>query len=292
MAGATSDEPPGRASRGRRPSRLVLLGAPVAHSLSPAMQGAALAAAGIPLRYEAVHVEPVELGQVLRALVAEGAAGNVTVPHKEAVAASCDRLTSVAARVGAVNTFWTEEGLLVGDNTDVGGFDVLARETLGRAPVGLRVAILGAGGAAAAVLEAAGRWPGCAVTVHARNPDRTRRLVERLASQEGRGPGCTVRMAPAVGEAVRDADLVVNATPLGLYPDDPFPVAIGALPPGAVVVDLVYRKGGTRWVRDARAAGHRAADGLGMLVEQGALAFSCWLGMEPDRAVMWRALAS
>src|SRR5690606_31263957 len=95
----------------------------------------------------------------------------------------------------------------------------------------------------------------------------------------------------SVPDAVRGAALVVNATPLGLREQDPLPVPIEELESTVAVLDLVYRRGGTRWIREAREAGHQAADGLGMLVEQGALAFSRWLGVEPDRSVMWRALA-
>ncbi|MHB1223880.1 MAG: shikimate dehydrogenase [Gemmatimonadaceae bacterium] len=265
-----------------RPFRLVILGAPVAHSLSPAMQGAALAAAGIPLRYEALHVEPADLAGTLASLVSEGAAGNVTIPHKEAVAALCDEATDVARRVGAVNTFWSADGRLLGDNTDVGGFDALARHNIGAVTSDLTVAVIGAGGAAAAVLVAVADWPGSSVRVHARGAERARELVRRLG---------TGTVATSLAEAVAGADVVVNATPLGLRDDDDFPVPLALLDSRSVLLDLVYRRGETAWVQSARADGHRAADGLGMLVEQGALAFVRWFGVEPDREAMWRALA-
>ncbi len=258
------------------PARLVLLGCPVAHSLSPLFQDAALAAAGIALRYEPLHVEPADLEPVLRRLVRDGAAGNVTIPHKEAVAALCDRLTPLAARVGAVNTFWTEDGALVGDNTDVGGFDHLARLVLDDVQ-GARVAMLGAGGSAAAVVAALDGWPGASIAIHARTPERAVRLLERLG-REGR---VTSRME----EALDGATLVVNATPLGLATDE-LPVEIPLLPPGTAVADLVYRPGETAWVREARRMGHRASDGLPMLLEQGALAFERWFARPPDREAM------
>lgn len=264
------------------PTSLVLLGAPVAHSLSPRFQNAALAAAGLPVRYEARHVEAADLAAVLRALVAAGAAGNVTVPHKEAVAALCDDLTPLARRVGAVNTFWSDRGRLIGDNTDVGGFEHLVARTLGAPPPARwRVALLGAGGSAAAVLAALERHPGVSVALHARTAARAGSLARRFA------PLCTP--VADLDLAVRDADLVVNATPVGLV-DDAMPVAPERLPPAAAVVDLVYRAGETPWVRAARARGHRARDGLAMLVEQGALAFERWFGRPPDREVMWRSL--
>jgi hypothetical protein len=129
-----------------QPGRLVLLGHPVAHSLSPVFQNAALAAAGISARYEAIDVSAAELPGVIRRLVQERAGGNVTIPHKEAVAALCTRRTAIAERVGAVNTFWCEaDGALVGDNTDVGGFDVAARALLDGDSAGRAVALLGAG---------------------------------------------------------------------------------------------------------------------------------------------------
>ena len=161
------------------PGRLVLLGHPVAHSLSPRFQAAALRAAGIALEYEAMDVLPAELARVAALLREAGAAGNVTVPHKEAFAACCNRLSPVAERVGAVNTFWTEEGDLVGDNTDVGGFDTAVRNTVGVPTAPFTVAVLGAGGAASAVLAAVERWEGATAKVWARTMARAERLVER-----------------------------------------------------------------------------------------------------------------
>src|SRR2546423_10137985 len=126
------------------PGRLVLLGHPVSHSLSPTFQNAALRAAKIPLEYEALDVTKSGLHALLRDLKKVSAAGNVTIPHKFSVAERCDELTDVAARVGAVNTFWFEAGRLHGDNTDVRGFDAAARALLGGEPTGARVVLFGA----------------------------------------------------------------------------------------------------------------------------------------------------
>jgi shikimate dehydrogenase len=264
-----------------RPRRLVLLGHPVTHSISPSIQNAALRAAGLALDYSALDVMPSALDDVLATLAAEGAAGNVTIPHKEAVAARCARLTPLANRVGAVNTFWHEGGRLVGDNTDVGGLDATVRALLGDSVRGARVALIGAGGGAAAVLAAAEGWGDARVLVHNRNMTRARQLASRFEPIAG--------TAPSLEDVLRGATLVVNTTPIGMRDAD-FPVAIELLPQGAAVFDLVYRAGETAWVTAARAAGHRAADGMGMLVEQGALAFSRWFGVEPDRGAMWRAM--
>lgn len=264
------------------PGRLALLGHPVAQSLSPTFQNAALRRAGVPLRYEALDVPPEALAGTWDALRAERGAGNVTIPHKEAVARLCDRLTPLARRVGAVNTFWCEAGGVVGDNTDVGGFDAAVGQLLGGAPARRRVAVLGAGGAAAAVLAAVERWPESSAAVWSRGGERAAALAARFAG--------VARSVELLAEALRDADLVVNATPIGLRSDD-IPVPPSLLRRSAAVVDLVYRHDGpTPWVRLARARGLRAIDGLPMLVEQGALAFERWFGRAPDRETMWAAV--
>ncbi len=259
----------------------MLIGHPVAHSLSPAMQNAALGAAGIPLTYETIDVFPADLGATLAHLAQQGAAGNVTVPHKEAAASYCGRVTAVAQRAGAVNTFWVQNGTLVGDNTDVAGFHTAVRRLSGRVPLQARIAVIGAGGAAAAVLTAIAEWPGCQARVWNRTPARLEALVARF-------PAVAVAV-PAIPDALADATLVVHATTIGMSRDDvPFDPAL--LPHGADVIDLVYRPGETPWVRAARMRGHRASDGLAMLVEQGALAFEQWFGRPADRHAMRSAV--
>lgn len=264
------------------PGRLALLGHPVSRSLSPRFQNAALRAAGIPLVYETIDVQPERLDEVLAELRTQNGAGNVTMPLKELVAARCGRLTPLAQRCGAVNTFWHDEGVLVGDNTDVGGADLVARALLRGAVRGARVALLGAGGAASAMLAAVERWGDATAAVYNRHMPRAQQLVSRF-------PGVAT-VASSAAEAVAGATLVVNATPVGLRDDDAFPLPIEQLPAGAAVFDLVYHPTETRWVRAARDAGHWASDGRGMLVEQGALAFERWFGVEPDRNAMWTAI--
>jgi shikimate dehydrogenase len=266
------------------PGRLVLLGHPVAHSLSPRFQNAALRRAGIPLIYEALDVHPTQLERTLDDLRSSGAAGNVTIPHKEAVAAHCDELTSVARRAGAINTFWCAGARLIGDNTDVGGFEAVTGKLLGssRDARAISVAVLGAGGAAAAVLAAVERWPGARSRVFSRSAARTRRLCVRFAG--------LAEPAETADDAVRAAALVVNATPIGLA-DDAMPIEPAKLERGAAVIDLVYRRGGTAWTRAAERLGLRATDGTAVLLEQGALAFERWFGVAPDREAMREALS-
>jgi shikimate dehydrogenase len=265
----------------RAPAGLVLIGHPVSHSLSPRFQNAALRAAGISLTYESRDVAPGDLRAVLAELREAGAAGNITVPHKETAVALCARLTPVAHRVGAVNTFWVDAGALVGDNTDVGGFHHAVVGLRGGAPQGAIVGVLGAGGGAAAVLAAVADWPRCVARVWNRTPERAAALCARFAG--------IATPASSVAAAIAGATLVVHATTIGLTRDD-VPMDPLLLPPGADVVDLAYRRGGTTWVRQARAHGHRAVDGLPMLIEQGALAFERWFGRPPDRAAMWDAV--
>jgi shikimate dehydrogenase len=264
------------------PERLVLLGHPLGHSLSPVFQNAALRVAGIQVRYESLDVPRSAVDQTLEDLRRERAAGNVTIPYKDVVHDACDRLTETARAVGAVNTFWTAvDGALVGDNTDVDGFRVAVQELLGEPGAGEVVALIGAGGAAAAVLRALERWPDARVRVYSRTLQRAEQLVKRF-----KVPADVVSSAET---AVDGSTFIVNATPVGLL-DDAVPVAIGALPARGVVLDLAYRPGETAFVRGAKARGLRAMDGLTMLVEQGALAFERWFGIIPDRGAMWDAI--
>jgi shikimate dehydrogenase len=266
----------------KNPGRLVLLGHPVAHSLSPIFQNAALRAAGISLLYEAVDVLPRDLRALLKTLKDLGVAGNVTIPHKVAVHASCDELTDVAERVGAVNTFWFESERLHGDNTDVGGFDAAARALLGGETAGARIVVLGSGGAAAAVITAVEQWADARVAIVARSFERASKLARRFRD--------VARVEKSAERAVADATLIVNATPVGQREAEQ-PLDIGIIPKTAAVMDLVYRRGGgTPWVQAARKRGNPAADGLPMLLEQGALSFHRWFGIEPDREIMRQSL--
>jgi shikimate dehydrogenase len=276
------------------PRGLVILGHPVAHSLSPVFQAAALAHAGLAVAYHRRDVPPAQLDAALDALRAQGVAGNVTLPHKEAVASRAGRLTPRAHRTGAVNTFWWDRGTLVGHNTDVDG----VRATLAAlAPAGLHgpVAILGSGGSAAAVLVALAELGVTDVHLLARTPARAVALASRVgvkaavhafdvdAELDDKRPRADSAALLAA------AALVVNTTPVGMQ-DHREPVPIGWLGAHTRVFDLVYRREGTAWVAAARARGLTAEDGLRMLVEQGAAAFETWFDRPASRAVMWSAL--
>ena len=264
----------------KRPKRLVLVGRSLGHSLSPTFQNAALRQATLPLRYETLDIPASALDDVLQELAGQDAAGNVTVPHKQAVFSRCDRLMPPAARAAAVNTFWFERGELVGDNTDVAGFDAAARQLLQRDPASLTIGLIGAGGVAGAVLTAIEGWPECKVLVSNRTAARAVTLCARFSS---------FAQPADVDQMAREADLVVNATTVGLR-DSELPVDPSRLRPSAMALDIVYRRGETPWVHAVRARGLRAMDGLGMLIEQGAAAFERWFGFPPDRDAMWRSV--
>lgn len=266
------------------PGRLFLIGHPVAHSLSPLMQNAAIEAAGLEATYEAIDVSPDALATKLDDMRAMRAAGNFTVPHKRPAMRHMQKCTSVAMRAGAVNTFWVDENSeLAGDNTDVTGFAGMVNAVLSDIPAQARVAIIGAGGAAAAVVTAVEAWPSATVTVHAR--DLSRAVAIRMRHS------VVVRACSMRDPCLGDADIVVNATSLGLAAADSLPVELDRLAPGAVVLDLVYGRDETKFVRAARERGHVAADGLLMLLHQGAAAFERWFGTPPNKEVMWAALA-
>lgn len=274
-------------------TRLVgLMGWPVSHSRSPAMHNAAFAAAGLDWAYATFPVKPGGVGAAVAGIRALGMAGaNVTVPHKQAVIEHLDQLTEAAQRIGAVNTISvTDDGALLGDNTDAPGFVADLREHAVE-PREHRALVLGAGGAARAVVVGLA-MAGCAeITVLNRTPERARAMVEALAT-----PGVVLRAGgmDALAERAGQSTLVINSTSVGMHPhEDAMPCSPEVvLQPSQVVYDLVYAPRDTRLLRYARTHGARAIGGLGMLLHQGALAFERWTGVTPDVQVMRDALTS
>lgn len=257
---------------------LAVLGHPVAHSLSPVMHNAALAAAGHDLAYVAIDVPPDHLDGALAGLPALGFVGcNVTVPHKQAALAACSSLSAEARAIGAVNTISVTPDGLHGDNTDAAGF---LEGLPGDLPAGTAV-VFGAGGAARAIVVALARH-GWEVAVVARRGDQAGGLARDLA-----GPSTAVAGfgLEALSDLVGPADLVVNATPLGLH-HEPLPARLMELDGGQVAYDLVYNPPDTPFLTAARATGAVAVDGLAMLVGQAAVAYETWTGTPADRDVM------
>ncbi len=265
---------------------LALLGDPVEHSLSPIIQNAAFNAVGVDGVYVALHCKATDLEGCMHALARAGGGGNVTLPHKKRAAMRLDKWSDAVMRTGACNTFWGEDGSVCGDNTDVAGFRRALRHFLRGGPEGFRVLLLGAGGAARAVLVALLDDGVGEVELLNRSTERARAVARRSGGERVR-----------VAELPRDVDggvydLVVNATRLGLSPDDRLPIDLTRLVSAGAVMDLVYGPETTAFVRSARRLGLRAVDGGEMLVQQGAVAFERWWGLPAPVDTMRDALAS
>jgi len=270
----------------RATSRLLaVIGDPIAQSLSPTMHNAAIAALGLDAVFVALRARPADLEAVVQGLLAAGGAACITVPHKQAAVELLDEPSELVRRTGACNTIWQQDAIVMGDNTDVTGVGAEARRLMAGRPMRSAV-ILGTGGSArAAAVAIADAWAGADVGVVSRNGARG---AEFAAWAETAGVGCRV-WGVGSDEA---ADLVVNATPLGLRPDDPLPMdetMLRRVAPAAVL-DLVYARGATRLVREAGALGAAASDGRGVLVAQGAAAFRLFLNQEPPVEVMRAAV--
>jgi shikimate dehydrogenase len=255
--------------------RLAVLGHPVAHSRSPAMHNAALAALGMTgeWSYEAIDVAPDRFEGRVREMPGEGFVGaNVTVPHKGAALALADELSETVREIGAANTLSFEDGSVRADNTDAGGL----LRALPSAPGGARALVLGAGGAARAVVWALLR-EGAEVAVWNRTALRSRDLCDELGG------------APVDDPTAGEYGLIVNSTAVGLHGEDPFeelPLRRDGFSSGQVVVDMVYGDEPSELLRTAAAAGAQTVDGIEVLVQQGALSFEIWTGREPPLDTM------
>lgn len=264
---------------------LAVLGDPIGHSLSPRMHNAAIRVLGIDAVYVAWRIPAGggALAAALSTLAAVGGAGNVTVPHKEAAERCVARKTELCERVGACNTFWSEHGMLVGDNTDVEGILTALRQL--RADGGGSWLVVGTGGAARAVAVAAAHAK-ADLHVLSRDAARARDFAEWARS---RG----VQAEPARGAL--DPDVAINATPAGWKDGDPLPFDPASARRLHAALDLVYAPGATPWVRALRAAGVRAQDGRDVLLHQGAAAFQRFFPeqgapLDVMRAAVHRAL--
>ena len=260
-----------------------VLGWPVGHSRSPALHGTWLARHGIDGAYVPLAIRPEHFAAAFRALPMLGiVGGNVTIPHKEAALAACDRVGDSARRIGAVNTFVVApDGTIEGRNTDGFGFLENLRTTQPDWQPGTGPAmVLGAGGAARAVIVALLEAGVPRVRLANRSAERARRLAGDLDAV-GVGP-IEVHAWDARGGALADCTLLVNATSLGMTGQPALDIDLAALPPAAVVADLVYVPLHTDLLVAARARGHRCVEGLGMLIHQARPGFEAWFGIRPE----------
>jgi shikimate dehydrogenase len=270
-----------------------VLGDPVSHSLSPAMHNAAFGDLEINAVYLPFHVRAQELGQAVagvRALDIKGV--NVTVPHKEKVMGFLDEVEAEARLIGAVNTIVNRDGKLTGYNTDCPGFLRSLREDLGFEPQDKRILVIGGGGACRAVITALARAQAAWVGVADIAPGKAEALAAEFSEKF---PGTQFAWFCCEPAAMMGffagIDLLVNATPVGLKGEKFEGLNWREFPPAACIYDIVYSFPATPLVQSARDSGHRAADGLGMLIAQGEEAFFLWNGRRPPEGSMKRGIS-
>ncbi|HSL34805.1 MAG TPA: shikimate dehydrogenase [Candidatus Limnocylindrales bacterium] len=269
--------------------RVVLIGHPVAHSLSGAMQQAAFDDQGIDATYELWDRAPIALADTIEELRGDDFLGaNVTIPHKERVVPMVDRLTEEAHATGAVNTITKEGKRLVGHNTDVPGFRVALDRLVGKQKMPRHAVVLGAGGGARAVVYGLITEGFQRVIVFNRHLHRAEGLVKHF----GRSAAHMELRAMPWHESIIEAELakakvLINATSIGLVADDT-PIPGDLIPPELLVLDLIYSR--TRFLREAEAAGCTVSDGEQMLLHQGAAAFTLWTGKPAPLELMQQKL--
>lgn len=269
-----------------------LIGWPLGHSLSPLMHNAAFAELNLDWAYIPLPVNPDHVEPALKGLAALNFVGvNVTVPHKQAVMRYMDELSDAARLTGAVNTIHIQDGKYIGYNSDAIGFLKSLYEA-GCYPRGLRVAVLGAGGAARAAVYALARDKADLITVINRTAQRAAFLVEDLAEAFPDSTMTFAELTPHFLEVLDgEVDLVINTTSVGMYPNldvSPWPTEI-SIPRKAIFCDLVYNPLETVFLAQARTAGVPIINGLGMLIHQGAYAFEKWTGHPAPIEVMRQA---
>jgi len=283
------------------PIRLALFGDPVAHSLSPQMQNAALRACEIDMQYARLHIRANELRSALGFLRDLDFIGiNLTVPHKIAALAQIDGADESASRAGAVNTIRVREKKLIGSNTDGEGFLHAVRNEFSVDVRDLRVMLIGAGGGTGRAIAWQCALENCERLVLVnRTYEKAQALAEHLrpyfAGPRVLGPAARLEAVAWEESALRmqlaDIDLIVNATPLGMNPSDPSPILARLLAPHHMVFDCVYGPSKTSLLHAADEAGARGTNGLSMLLHQGALSFSIWFDREAPMDAMRKALS-
>ena len=271
--------------------RVVLIGHPVAHSLSGAMQQAAFDARGIDAAYELWDRPPIDLPDAIAEVRGDYFLGaNVTIPHKERVVPLIDRLTEEAHATGAVNTITREGRRLVGHNTDVPGFSAALDRLVGRAKMPRQAVVLGAGGGARAVVYGLIREGFTRIVVFNRHLHRAEALVKHFGKSAAHMELRAMPWHPSIIESeLTKAKILVNATSIGLTSDES-PIPAEVLTPELLVLDLIYNR--TPLLRDAEAVGAIAQDGETMLLHQGAAAFTLWTGQAAPLDVMAEALSA
>ncbi len=269
-----------------------ILGYPINHTLSPQMHNAAFAHLGLDYVYSSFEVKPENLRGAVRGLRALNIAGvNVTVPHKERALEYLDELSENAKKLGAVNTIKLEGEKLCGYNTDSEGFITSLEKEGNTDPEGKKILLLGAGGAAKAVAVSLANQGARKISIANRTKERANALVTMLKHI---APQVEANCLPLGGDELNkcatEAQLIINATSVGLKSDAMPPIDANALHAGQLVYDLIYSPAKTRLLAEAEAKGAKILNGLGMLVYQGALTFEIWTGKKAPVRVMREAI--
>lgn len=265
-----------------------VLGHPIGHTLSPVMHNASIASLGLDAIYLAFDVHPDRLLEVLPAMKAMGFGGvNLTIPLKEVAFRGLPELDESARLLGAVNTVQFTDAGMIGHNTDGYGFLKATEESFGETLEGAQVFVLGCGGAGRAVALMAAQQGAGALILAEVDEGKRNAVAKELAALH---PELKVTHATDAAASCRDADVVVQATPVGMKQDDKPLLGPEAFRPGQRAFDLIYMYPETVFMKQAREGGARTANGLGMLLHQGAKAFSIWTGTEPDVEAMRAAL--
>ncbi len=270
-----------------------IFGHPVKHSLSPDMHNSAFSELGLNSVYVAFDIEPENIGEATNAIRAMGIKGiNITIPHKQTIIPFLDEVSPDATLTGAVNTVKNEEGKLSGFNTDVGGFLRAIREDLDFSPEDNTLFLIGAGGAARAVLSAFCMNGGAIVYIADILKDKAIELADQFKGNFENIRIETIEMEDkdTVSEKFSEADILVNASPAGMDGVGSHDIPLTSLKKSAVVYDLVYKPQNTKLLTDVRELGHKASGGLTMLLYQGAESFEIWTGETAPVAVMRKAL--
>lgn len=273
-----------------RTQNLGVIGWPIGHSLSPVLQNAAIERAGLDYNYTALPVQPEDLPAAVAGLKALHYRGwNVTIPHKSAIMPLLDEIDEAARIIGAVNTVVNDNGKLTGYNTDCLGF--MGALTARQIDLSNKTAVLlGAGGAARAVIWGLIKAGVAEVVLGVRNPAKAQPLADEFSAY-GKVTVCHWEEA-AFAEKLQACDLLVNTTPLGMTPkvEECPPVDWSKVKDSAFVYDIIYTPAETRFLREAREHGHKTVNGEEMLAGQGAAALQMWTGVQPDLGCMQNAL--
>ena len=270
-----------------------IFGHPVKHSLSPDMHNSAFNTLGLNSVYVAFDIDPESIEEATRAIRVMGIRGiNITIPHKQTIIPYLDEVSPDAKLTGAVNTVKNENGRLLGYNTDVGGFLRAIREDLDFSPEGNTLFLIGAGGAARAVLSAFCMNGGAVVYITDIIKDKALELANQFKANFQNITIETVELdnQNLIEQKLNEADILVNASPAGMDGVGSLDIPLTSLNKNAVVYDLVYKPPDTSLLKEAKQLGHKASGGLSMLLYQGAESFEIWTGENAPVEIMKKAL--